>query len=298
MTKQSPKIVFFGSGPVAAESLNRLLAHTHVEAVITKPAAGHHRGSVPVIELAEQKKLPYFTPAGKAELAGLFEKEHFESSVGVVIDYGIIIPPEVINSFARGIVNAHFSLLPQWRGADPISFAILSGQTETGVSLMSITAGLDEGPLLAQDKIVIQPNDTSQSLTRKLIRLSDKMLVQYLPDYLEKSLEPYAQTGQPTYSRKLVKADGKVDWSKPAEVLEREIRAYHEWPKSTALVSNHELIIREADVVNTSGKPGECTLTKEELVVFCGSGGLNLKVVQPANRKEMPIQAFLAGYPL
>lgn len=298
MTKQSPTIVFFGSGPVAAKSLELLLQHTSVEAVITKPNPAHHRGRAPVIDLCEAKNVPYITTSTKAELTNLFAKSTYRSHIGVVIDYGIIIDQVVIDFFELGIVNSHFSLLPQWRGADPITFSILSGQAETGVSLMTIVAAMDEGPLLASEKLVIQPNDTSITLTQKLIQLSDSMLQKYLPLYSAGKLQLHPQVGEPTYSRKLTKADGAVEWSKPATVIEREVRAYYGWPKSTATLGDHQFIITQADVIKTSGNPGSYEATKKTLTVFCGTDALSIKKVQPVNKKEMPIQAFLSGYSL
>lgn len=298
MMKPSPKIVFFGSGPVAAESLELILGSFEVEAVVTKANPAHHRGRAPVIDLCEHKNLNYVTPADKAGLKELFATRPFQSTAGIVVDYGVIIPGEVIDYFTFGITNSHFSLLPQWRGADPITFSILSGQAETGVSLMLINEALDEGLLLAQEIIVVQADDTSESLTHKLVRLSGSMLAEHLPKYIDGKIEPYPQTGEPTYSRKLTKQDGRLDWNKPAEVLEREIRAYHSWPKSTGKVGIQELIVREADVVKTSGKAGDFAATKKELVIYCGQDALSLKRVQPVNKKEMPIQAFLAGYTL
>jgi methionyl-tRNA formyltransferase len=298
--KQSPKVIFFGSGPVAADSLRLLLesGDFEVEAVVTKPNPPHHRGTAPVIELCEHKNVAYVTPDGKQALTELFKSKPFTSTVGIVIDYGIIIDQEVIDYFPFGIINSHFSLLPEWRGADPISFSILSGQKETGVSLMRIVARMDEGPILAQQRLIIQPKDTSISLTRKLIQLSHDMLSSHLPEYLNGTQALHEQQGEATYSRKLAKQDGIVDWTKPAAVLEREIRAYYEWPKSTAELAGHTFIIREAEVINTSGEPGTYSSDKKELVVFTGDGALSITRLQPVNKKEMPIQAFLAGYPL
>src|SRR6266567_5455079 len=149
--KKSPTIVFFGSGPVAAATLEGLLAAgLQFEAIITKPRAPGHHGDVPVLELAQKQGLPFFTPQRKDELTELFRNHSFASPIGLVVDYGIIIAKEVIDAFPKGIVNSHFSLLPEWRGADPITFSVLSGQRKTGVSLMLINEKLDEGMLLAQ----------------------------------------------------------------------------------------------------------------------------------------------------
>lgn len=297
---KSLKIIFFGSGPVAARSLELLLEGGlfEVEKVITKANPAHHRGSAPVIDLCKQRNLAYVTPANKSDLTAHFQTANYQSRLGVVIDYGIIIEQAVIDYFALGIINSHFSLLPQWRGADPITFSILSGQEETGVSLMSITAGLDEGPLLSQDKLRIQPNETTATLTQKLIQLSNDMLHRDIPTYVDGSLKLNEQTGTPSFSRKLTKADGIVDWTKPAVVLEREIRAFYEWPKSLAQIGSQQVIIRQAVVENTSGPSGNFITTKDSLVVHCGVDSLKILRLQPLNKKEMPVEAFLRGYTL
>ncbi len=298
MTQTSSTIVFFGSGPVAAESLRLLHTHTPIEAVVTKPNPAHHRGRAPVIDFCEANNIAYQTVSSKQELTEFFASRPYTSDLGIVIDFGIIIDQIVIDYFSLGIVNSHFSLLPEWRGADPITFSLLSGQPTTGVSLMTIVAAMDEGPLLAQDTLVIQPSDTSITLTQKLIQLSDAMLQRYLPMYSANTLHLQPQSGEPTYSRKLTKGDGIIDWTKPAVVLEREIRAYYGWPKSIATLGGQQFIITSADVVNTSGEPGSYSTTKKELLIYCGSDALNILTVQPVNKKEMPIQAFLSGYTL
>src|SRR5579884_2488504 len=150
MKKTSETIIFFGSGPVAAESLKRLSENFSVEAVVTKPKPKHHKYDFPVIKIAEGLALNTLTVTDKASLTELFRERSFKSKVGVVIDFGIIIDKEVIDAFPLGIVNSHFSLLPLLRGADPISFAILEGHDKTGVSLMLINEALDEGPLLTE----------------------------------------------------------------------------------------------------------------------------------------------------
>src|SRR5687768_10593623 len=132
MNKKSEPIVFFGSGPVAAESLRLLAQDFTIEAVITKPRAAHHKGDVPVLTLAESLGLPTETAYDKKSLDKLFETKAFKSRLGVLVDFGIIVSQAVIDYFPFGIVNSHFSLLPEWRGADPITFSILSGQKETG----------------------------------------------------------------------------------------------------------------------------------------------------------------------
>lgn len=297
MKKMSEPIVFFGSGPVAAQSLELLAQDFAVEAVITKPKPAHHRGDFPVLQLAERLGLKTLTPPTKEEVASLFNQRPLNSRLGVVIDYGIIIPKEVIDYFSLGIVNSHFSLLPEWRGADPITFAILSGQSQTGVSLMLINEKLDEGLLLAQAPWAISPASTTPQLTQHLIELSYKLLVETLPKYVSGELKPYPQPDQQaTYSRKLTKQDGLLDWQKPAQQLEREIRAFIDWPKSLANLAGKEVIITQAHVAEASGPAGQVAVQDKQLLVYTDDKALIIDRLKPAGKSEMTAQEFLAGY--
>jgi methionyl-tRNA formyltransferase len=296
MTKLSNPIVFFGSGPVAAASLQDLCQWTDVEAVITKPQPPHHKEPFPVLKVAAGRGLKTYTPEGKAALSELFQSASFASPLGVVIDYGFIINQDVINHFPLGIVNSHFSLLPEWRGADPITFALLSGQKQTGVSLMLITAGMDEGPLLAQATYNIPAGQTTPELTEDLIDLSNQTLRTILPEYLSGNLQVVEQMGEPSYSRKLTKADGDLDFRKPASQLEREIRAYAGWPKSRTALAGKEVVITRAHIADGSHEPGKAFVEQKELRIGTSEGDLVVDALKPAGEPEMPAQAFLAGY--
>lgn len=299
MKKISSPAVFFGSGPVASQSLEMLAKYCELELVITKPSTESiMRSSTP-----EGTKL--VCVSSKSELDELLDNNQLKSTYGILIDFGIIVSKKVIDRFPLGIINSHFSLLPQLRGADPITFSILSGQKTTGVSLMLLDVNMDEGPILAQSPLDIGANDTSESLTSNLIDLSDSLLKETLPQYLNGSIIPVDQASaselmginpNPTYSQKLTKEMGLLDWSKPAKVLEREIRAYHSWPKSFAKLGKVDVIVRYATVTKESGKPGTYKFDKKSLTIFCGSDALNIISIQPAGKKEMPISAFLAGY--
>src|SRR5690606_4373254 len=148
MNLKTESCVFFGSGPVAARCLELLLEHTEVEAVITKPRPVGHRGKVPVLELAESRGLTVYTAADKSALDTLISENNLLSHYAILIDFGIIVSQAVIDSFPLGIINSHFSLLPQLRGADPITFSILEGHDKTGVSLMLVERGMDTGKLI------------------------------------------------------------------------------------------------------------------------------------------------------
>jgi methionyl-tRNA formyltransferase len=289
-----------GSGPVAADSLERLARNFTIEAVITKPKPDHHRGDFPVIETTKKLGLHTLYASNKSELDDLIAENEFDSNVGVIIDFGIIVSKKVIDSFPLGIVNSHFSLLPQWRGADPIAFAILSGQPKTGVSLMVIDEGMDTGKLITYRTISINPSETTPSLTQRLIELSDQLLQEFLPRYSEGSIKTKNQPhpDRATYSRKLTKEDGIIDWNKPAVQIEREIRAFIDWPKSRTELFGKEVIITKAHTVSVDGKPGEVEVIKESgsIIVYCGSGYLCIERLKPAGKKEMSSSDFVRGY--
>lgn len=299
MTTSSETVVFFGSGPVAAESLALLAQSFTVEAVVTKPKPSHHRGSFPVIDAALQLGLPLHTVSNKGELSALVATKPFTSKLGVLIDFGIIVAQDVIDYFPLGILNSHFSILPEWRGADPITFSILSGQEVTGVSLMFLVEAMDEGPLYAYGEQPLDGTETTPVLTSKLIQLSNALLKHELPRLFKDPSKVVSQDitkRQLSYSRKLTKTDGVIDWTKSAEVIEREVRGFIEWPKSTTQLAGKDVVITAAHVIDNRGKPGTVEIIDKQLVVYCGDKALAIDTLKPAGKKEMTAAAFLAGY--
>ncbi len=289
--KQSKKVVFFGSGPVAAASLALLAPNFAIEAVITKPKPSHYRGEAPVLELAKKLSLPVFTAVNKQELDELFAQKPIKSELAILIDFGIIVSQKVIDYFGLGIINSHFSVLPQWRGADPITFAVLSGQAMTGVSLMLLVEAMDKGPLLAYGEYEIPVGVTTPELTDELIALSHALLVETMPRYIAGKLQPMPQsvTKRPvSYSRKLIKADGMVNFSKSAQQIEREVRAYQPWPKSQAKIFGHDVIITKARVVKDQNGG--------DLVIKCQSGWLEIQELIAPSGRTMAGADFLRGY--
>lgn len=303
MKKTSETIVFFGSGPVAAKSLESLTRNFAIEAVVTKPRPIHHKGAVPVLDMAEKLGLSTCAVNDKQSLDDLFEGKPFDSRLGVLVDFGIIASQKVIDYFPLGIVNSHFSLLPEWRGADPITFAILSGQKKTGVSLMLLAAALDEGLLLAQTACDIPRDFTTPSLTSALIELSNESLRTIIPLWLKGEIQAAPQEAvtmaastTPSYSRKLTRQDGILDWQKPAEVLEREVRAFAGWPQSRTTLGTRDVIITKAHVVKTTRSVGQLLLRGRSLTVCTQHNGLAIDRLKPAGKAEMTVEAFLAGY--
>lgn len=296
-----PSIVFFGSGPVASKSLKLLVQSFSVEAVVTKPKPAYHRGSFPVIDSTAELGITMHTVSNRKELSELIGSNPFKSKLAILIDFGIIVGQDVIDYFPMGIINSHFSLLPEWRGADPITFAILSGQPATGVSLMLIDPGMDTGRLLATKKLAIDSDETTASLTDKLIELSNEMLAVTIPKYIDGTVTPRAQPHQDraTYSRKLTKEDSVIDWNKSAQVIEREVRAFLEWPKSQTTLGGKKIIVTAATVSKAQddlAKPGDIIVDSNSLGVATSDGTLWIESLKPAGKKEMPATAFLAGY--
>lgn len=252
MTKKLKTVVFFGSGPVAAASLSFLAKHFLVETVITKNTPAHYKEIPPVEVLANRLDIPMCYASTKSELDEIFYNNKFDSDLGVIIDYGVMVSKTVIDSFRLGILNSHFSLLPEWRGADPITFSVLSGQSKTGVSLMLIEPSLDTGKLIIRKSLAISPDDTAPTLTDKLIELSNQLIADYLPSYMDGQIKPKNQPhpDRATYSRKLTKGDGLIDWTKSATQIEREIRAYSGWPKSYTDLDGKRIVITKAHVAD------------------------------------------------
>lgn len=294
-----PPLVFFGTGPVAAESLEMLAKNFSIEAVITKPTPAHHRGSAPVIDVAKELNVSVLTASNKAELDNLMAGAPVKSKLAVLIDFGIIISQEVINYFPLGIVNSHFSILPDLRGADPITFAILSGQKQTGVSLMKVVAAMDEGPLFSYGEFNIPDDITTPELTHELILLSDALLTAQLPEiYSQKQVgvDQSVTNRAVSYSKRLTKEDGVLDLKKSAVELEREVRAYIGWPGTRTKLKDLEVTIIKAHVVDGDGDIGNLTVTRDSLYIQTASQRLSIDQIKPSGKKQMDISSFLAGY--
>jgi methionyl-tRNA formyltransferase len=300
MKKLSEPILFFGSGPVAAKSLDALCDNFYVAGVITKPVPPHHHEQAPVERLAKDKSIKTYYARDKNELKVLFSNDVDIENIrmGVLIDFGIIVPGEVLDYFKIGIINSHFSLLPQLRGADPITFAILSGQKKTGVSLMVIVPGMDEGPIIAQESYALPPTITTPELTNELIEISNGMLASSLPAYATGKLRatPQDPDSTPTYSRKLYKDDGYLDWKKSAGELEREIRAFVGWPGSYTTMNGIKTIVTRGHVEDIAGQAGVIEIINRQLVVHCNKQALVIDRLKPAGKKEMSSADFLRGY--
>ena len=224
------------------------------------------------------------------------------ATVGVLAAYGKIVPQHIIDLFPNGIVNIHPSLLPKHRGPTPIESVILSGETSTGVSLMKLTGQLDAGPLLAQRAITLSPGKSKQDLADSLIQLGAEMLIEKLPELIKGVATVTPQNdSDATYDRLIEKNDGTIDWRKSAIQLEREVRAYLDWPKTRCEISGKKFIITAARATgaqpNQNHEPGTpIKLSRYSLGIQTSRGILEIERLKPEGKPEMTAQAFLAGY--
>jgi methionyl-tRNA formyltransferase len=221
------------------------------------------------------------------------------ADVMVVAAYGLILPPAVLEIPARGCLNIHASLLPRWRGAAPIQRAILAGDERTGISIMRMDAGLDTGPVLLERAIAIDSRETTGSLTRRLIELGARAIVEALAELSH--LSPRAQDARlATYAAKITKAEARIDWSRRCDEIDRQVRAFDPSPGAEATLDGEVLKIWAVEPVpEMRGLPGSVVRgPKDELLVACGVGGLRLSLVQRPGGRKMSAQDFLRGRPL
>lgn len=228
----------------------------------------------------------------------LSELRPHEARLAVLAAYGRIIPQSVLDQFPLGIINVHPSLLPLHRGPTPIEQAILEGVTKTGVSIMRLSAGMDEGPIYKQKSIHLTGNESKAELTRHLQQLGGKLLLEVLPFIADGSLKARAQPhpDRATYSHLLMKEDGVIDWNKPAKQIEREIRAFLGWPGSRATLFGKDVIVTQAHVSKESGTAGQTEVKEKEMLVYTSSGSLVIERLKPAGKNEMTAAEFIRGY--
>ncbi len=229
---------------------------------------------------------------------GLTELKPHKAKLAVLAAYGRIIPQSILDQFPLGIINVHPSLLPLYRGPTPIEQSLLDGAVKTGVSIIRLTAGMDEGPVYKQKTVRLTGAETKAELSERLQRVGGELLVEVLPSIFEKSLNPrrQAHSSRATYSQKLTKSDGIIDWSKPAELIEREIRAYAGWPGSRTTIAGKDVTIIKVHILDANGQIGVAQKLDGELAVFTKSSAIVIDELKPAGKNTMSGKAFLAGH--
>lgn len=291
------RIVFFGTPAFAVPSLERLVAEPDFEIafVVTQPDRPAGRGRQlrpsPVKQRALELGLPVLQPETPRDPDFLNCLREAEPTVGVVVAYGELIPRTLLDLPAHGFLNVHPSLLPKYRGASPIQAAILNGDPVTGVSIILLTPELDAGPILRQVTVAIRPDDTAATLGERLAMMAANLLPDTIRQWVAGNLVPTPQDERyATYTRPLRKEDGRIDWTRSAEEIERQVRAMQPWPGAWTTIAGRSLRIVRAHVVETplALPPGCLTATREALLVATGRGALALEIVHPEGKQAMP----------
>jgi methionyl-tRNA formyltransferase len=293
------RIIFMGTPDFSVPALRALQTAGHnIAAVYCQPPKPAGRGQQirksPVQCAAEEMGIDVRTPKTLRDVGEQKEFAALKADIAVVVAYGLILPPPVLASPKFGCVNIHASLLPRWRGAAPIQRCLLAGDVETGVTIMQMEAGLDTGPMLLQDKCPITSATTAESLHDELSQMGAKLIVPALEGITDGTIKP---TPQPeagvTYAAKLTREDGRIDWTKPAVEIERQVRALQPWPGCFFMLEGELVKVLEAEVVKNTAPAG--TLLGDDFNVACGADALRLKLVQRAGKNPIDGASFLRG---
>ncbi len=304
---QSLNIIFAGTPDFSVPPLAALLESEHtVVAVYTQPDRPAGRGRKltvsPVKQLAQEQSIPVYQPKNFKDESDLSQLEGLEADLMVVVAYGLLLPQRVLDAPRLGCINIHASLLPRWRGAAPIQRSILAGDGETGITIMEMEAGLDTGPMLLKKSCPIGSEDTAGSLHDRLSPLGAEALLEALPGIADKSLKPEIQNDDlATYASKLEKSEAVIDWTRSADELSRQVRAFNPWPVAQTEFEGKVLRIWDAVTMDAGdrGPPGK--------VLFCGKGGidvatgegvLRIKTLQLPGKRAMCAADFLNAHAL
>lgn len=296
------RLAFMGTPVFAVTSLAALAEAGHEIACVysqpPRPAGrGHREQPSPVHRFAAERGWLVRTPKSLRDAA---EQEAFaalELDVAVVVAYGLILPRPILQAPRLGCVNVHASLLPRWRGAAPIQRALLAGDEETGVTIMQMDEGLDTGPILLSRALAIGKEETAESLHDRLAALGAEALVEALEGLAKGELHPRPQPEEgATYAEKLRREEGRLDWRRPAEELQRRVRAFTPWPGAWFEFQGERLKLLAAELAEGAGEPGK--VLDDRLTVACGKGALRLTRLQRPGRAPMNAEAFLRGFPI
>lgn len=299
----SHRVIFLGSPDFAVPSLRTLLedGRFDVALVVTQPGrpAGRGRRNTPppVAEYASETGTPLLQPESLRDEEAFSILAAISPDLLVVVAYGEILRRNVLQLAPGGVLNVHPSLLPKYRGASPIPEAIRNGDSQTGVSIMKLVRRLDAGPIIAQSRLEIDPDDTTGTLARRLADQAAKMLPEVCDAWLLGGISAAEQDESlATYTREWTKSDAEIDWTRPAIEIERLVRAALPWPVAWTTCDGQRLQVRSAIVhPGVAGSPGEIVLNRNQPMVATGNGLLELVSVQPEGRREMPASVWWIG---
>lgn len=299
-----------GTPELAAVSLQALLEAPAIQvvAVVTQPDRPKGRDlklqAPPVKQLAERAGLRVLQPVKARDPAFLEQMRELAPDLIAVAAFGQILPQILLDLPRFGCINVHTSLLPKYRGAAPIQWAMLNDESQTGVTIMKMDAGLDTGPILTQEPTPILPEDTSETLHDRLARMGAELLTRTIPDFVEGRIQPRPQpAGGITLAPKIKKQDGQLDWRQSARANWNRVRSLLPWPGAFTFLPSepkpHLLKIWRAEIGASGGSPGQILAAdKTGVVVACGQGALRLLELQIEGGRRLSAQAFLAGHPI
>ena len=304
------RIIFMGTAELSCASLEKLAQDKNfsVLAVVTQPDKPKGRDlkltPSPVKVLAQKLNLPVLQPLKARDEQFTTELRALAPDLIIVIAYGQILPPAILDLPRHGCLNVHTSLLPKYRGAAPIQWAIANGDPETGVTVMKMDAGLDTGPMLSTRRTPILPADDSQTVHDRLAQIGAELLIGTIPDFVAGKILPQPQPAEgASYAAKIKKEDGQIDWNFPAEKIFNRLRAFTPWPGAFTFMSTEPkpqlLKILKAEPVQVDGPAGTVlSADKSGIVVGCGKNALRILELQREGGKRLAAEQFLIGHPL
>ena len=311
------RIIFMGTAELSCASLEKIASNKNfsVVAVVTQPDKPKGRElkltPSPVKILAEKLTLPVLQPLKARDEKFIGELRELKPDLMVVVAYGQILPQTILDLPRVGCLNVHTSLLPKYRGAAPIQWAIANGDAETGVTIMKMDAGLDTGPILSTRRSLILLTDDSQILHDRLAQLGAELLIETIPACVAGKISPQPQpTEGSTYAAKIKKEDGKIDWHLPAEKIWNRLRAFTPWPGAFTFLNGRMLKIwkgrvakevwnKENMFLKVGMNPGTIlSADKSGIIVLCGKDFLHIAELQREGGKRLTAEQFLAGCPI
>ncbi|MBB3711167.1 methionyl-tRNA formyltransferase [Limimaricola variabilis] len=290
------RVTFMGTPDFSVHALDALLRADHeIACVYTQPPRPAGRGKKPrpsaVQARAEELGLMVRHPVSLKGAEAQADFAALEADVAVVVAYGLILPQPILDAPRQGCLNIHASLLPRWRGAAPIQRAIMEGDTETGVCIMQMEAGLDTGPVLLREATPIGATDTAAELHDRLAKMGGRMIVDTLRELADLRPEPQPEDGV-TYAAKIDKAEARIDWTRTAAHVARQVNALSPFPGAWCMAGDERLKILRAAAGPGEGAPGAVI---GEGVVACGDGAVELLEIQREGKKPLPVAEALRG---
>ncbi|MBO6774202.1 MAG: methionyl-tRNA formyltransferase [Marinibacterium sp.] len=294
------RVVFMGTPDFSVPALNALVEAGHqIVAVYCQPPRPAGRGKkkrlTPVHARALELGLEVRYPVSLRDAAAQADFAALDADIAVVVAYGLILPQAVLDAPRKGCLNIHASLLPRWRGAAPIHRAIMAGDAETGVCIMQMEAGLDTGPVLMREATVITPEDTTDVLHDRLSAMGARLIVDTLSRLDTLTPDPQSEQGV-TYAHKIDKAEAQIDWTVPAEQVDRQIRGLSPFPGAWTERNGERIKLLASELAEGQGEPG--TVLDDMLAVACGEGAVRLLRLQRAGKAAQDAGTFLRGRPI